>query len=73
MDIADIITFSGQHIVICGGSPEATLAAVNAFMEKYLVKDSAALAVPKELNDSYRAQTLANDVTIGGKSLKTTV
>ena len=23
-----IITFSGQHIVICGGSPEATLAAV---------------------------------------------
>ena len=65
-----IITFSGQHLVICGGSPEATLAAVNAFMEKYLVKDSAALAVPEELNDSYRAQTLANDVTIGGESLK---
>ena len=65
-----VITFSGQHIVICGGSPEATLAAVNAFMEKYLVKDSAALAVPEELNDSYRAQTLANDVTIGGESLK---
>ena len=65
-----VITFSGQHIVICGGSPEATMTAVNAFMEKYLVKDSAALAVPEELNDSYRAQTLANDVTIGGKSLK---
>ena len=65
-----VITFSGQHIVICGGSPEATMTAVNAFMEKYLVKDSAALAVPEELNDSYRAQTLANDVTIGGESLK---
>ena len=65
-----VITFSGQHIVICGGSPEATMTAVNAFMEKYLIKDSAALAVPEELNDSYRAQTLANDVTIGGESLK---
>ena len=65
-----IITFSGQHIVICGGSPEATLAAVNAFMDKYLGKDSATLAVPQTLNDAYRAQTLATDVTIGGESLK---
>lgn len=65
-----IITFSGQHIVICGGSPAATLTAVNAFMDKYLSKDSEALAVPKDLNDSYRAQTLANDVTIGGESIR---
>ena len=65
-----IITFSGQHIVICGGSPEATLAAVNAFMDKYLGKDSATLALPQALNDSYRAQTLATDVIIGGASLK---
>ena len=64
------ITFSGEHIVICGGSPEATQTAVNAFIDKYLSKDSATLAVPEDLNDSYRAQTLANDVTIGGESLK---
>ena len=65
-----VITFSGQHIVICGGSPEATMTAVNAFMDKYLSKDSAILALPEDLNDSYRAQTLATDVTIGGESLK---
>ena len=65
-----IITFSGQHIVICGGSPEATRTAVNAFMEKYLIPGSATLAVPATLNDSYRAETLANDVTIGGESIK---
>jgi endonuclease/exonuclease/phosphatase family metal-dependent hydrolase len=65
-----VIKFSGQHIVICGGSPEATMTAVNVFMDKYLSKDSAALAVPEALNDSYIAQTLASDVTIGGKSLK---
>ena len=65
-----IITFSGEHIVICGGSPEATRTAVNAFMDKYLTKDSATLAVPEDLNDSYRAQTLANDATIGGESIK---
>ena len=65
-----IITFSGEHIVICGGSPEATQTAVNVFIDKYLSKDSGVLAVPKELNDSYRAETLANDVTIGGESLK---
>ena len=64
------ITFSGQHIVICGGSPEATTAAVNAFIDKYLNKESAALTVPKDLNDSYRAPTLATNVTIGGESLK---
>ena len=65
-----IITFSGQHIVICGGSPEATLTAVNVFIDKYLSKDSGVLAVPEDLNDSYCAQTLATDVTIGGASLK---
>lgn len=65
-----IITFSGEHIVICGGSPEATQTAVNVFIDKYLSKDSATLDVPKTLNDSYRAETLANDVTIGGESLK---
>ena len=65
-----VITFSGQHIVICGGSPEATLTAVNVFIDKYLSKDSAILALPEDLNDSYRAQTLATDVTIGGESLK---
>ena len=64
------ITFSGQHIVICGGSPEATTAAVNAFIDKYLNKESAALTVPKDLNNSYRAPTLATNVTIGGESLK---
>ena len=65
-----IITFSGQHIVICGGNPEATTVAVNAFIDKYLSKDSATLAVPEALNDAYRAPTLATDVTIGGASLK---
>ena len=65
-----VITFSGEHIVICGGSPEATRTAVNVFMDKYLSKDSGMLAVPKDLNDSYRAQTLATDVTIGGESIK---
>ena len=65
-----IITFSGEHIVICGGSPEATQTAVNVFIDKYLSKDSGVLAVPEELNDSYRAETLANEVTIGGESLK---
>ncbi len=65
-----IITFSGEHIVICGGSPEATQTAVGVFMEKYLSKDSGALAVPKDLNVSYRADTLATEVTIGGESLK---
>ncbi|MBR5616119.1 MAG: endonuclease/exonuclease/phosphatase family protein, partial [Clostridia bacterium] len=65
-----VITFSGEHIVICGGSPEATRTAVNAFMDKYLTKDSEVLAVPEDLNDSYRAETLANDATIGGESIK---
>lgn len=65
-----IITFSGEHLVICGGSPEATQTAVGVFIDKYLSKDSATLAVPKDLNDSYRAETLANDVTIGGESIK---
>lgn len=65
-----VITFSEQHIVICGGSPEATMTAVNVFIDKYLSKDSAILALPEDLNDSYRAQTLATDVTIGGESLK---
>lgn len=65
-----IITFSGEHIVICGGSPEATQAAVNVFIDKYLSKDSATLALPEALNDSYRAETLATDATIGGESLK---
>ncbi len=65
-----IITFSGQHIVICGGSPEATQSAVNAFIDKYLSKDSGVLAVPEDLNDSYRPETLATDGTIGGESLK---
>ena len=65
-----VITFSGQHIVICGGSPEATQTAVNVFMEKYLSKESATLALPATLNDSYRAETLATDVTIGGESIK---
>ena len=64
------ITFSGEHIVICGGSPEATQSAVNAFMDKYLSKDSGVLAVPEDLNDSYRPDTLATDGTIGGESLK---
>ena len=65
-----IITFSGQHIVICGGSPEATQTAVNAFVDKYLSKDSGVLALPESLNDSYHAPTLATNVTIGGESLK---
>lgn len=64
------ITFSGEHIVICGGSPEATQSAVNAFMDKYLSKDSGVLAVPEDLNDSYRPDTLATDGTIGGESLE---
>ena len=64
------ITFSGEHIVICGGSPEATRTAVNVFIDKYLSKESAILALPEDLNDSYRAETLANDVIIGGESLK---
>ena len=65
-----IITFSGQHLVICGGSPEATQAAVNAFMDKYLSRDSKVLAVPATLNDSYSAPKLATDVIIGGESIK---
>lgn len=65
-----IITFSGEHLVICGGSPEATQTAVGVFIDKYLSKDSATLAVPKDLNDSYRAETLANEVTIGGESIR---
>lgn len=65
-----IITFSGEHLVICGGSPEATQTAVGVFIDKYLSQASATLAVPKDLNDSYRAETLANDVTIGGESIK---
>ena len=65
-----IITFSGQHIVICGGSPEATRTAVGVFIDKYLSKDSATLALPETLNDSYRRQTLANEVIIGGESIK---
>ena len=65
-----IITFSGEHLVICGGSPEATQTAVGVFIEKYLSKDSGVLAVPKDLNVSYRAETLANEVTIGGENLK---
>ena len=65
-----IITFSGQHIVICGGSPEATAVAVQVFIDKYLSRDSATLALPEALNDSYRAPTLATDVTVGGESLK---
>lgn len=64
------ITFSGEHIVICGGSPEATQSAVNAFMDKYLSKDSGVLTVPEDLNDSYRPDTLAADGTIGGESLE---
>ena len=44
-----IITFSGEHLVICGGSPEATQTAVGVFIDKYLSKDSATLAVPKDL------------------------
>jgi endonuclease/exonuclease/phosphatase family metal-dependent hydrolase len=65
-----VIKFSGEHIVICGGSPDSTRTAVNVFIDKYLNKDSGVLAVPKDLNDSYVAQTLATDVTIGGESLK---
>ena len=65
-----VITFSGPHIVICGGSPEATDAAVKAFTDKYLSAGMTALTVPESLNDSYRAQTLATDVTVGGASLK---
>ena len=65
-----IITFSGQHLVICGGSPEATQTAVNVFVDKYLSGDSATLALSESLNDSYRAPTLATNVTIGGESLK---
>ena len=65
-----VITISGEHIVICGGSPEATTAAVNAFIDKYVGKESGALTVPKDLNDSYCAPTLATEVTIGGESLK---
>ena len=65
-----VITFSGQHIVICGGSPEATQTAVNVFVDKYLSDDSATLALSESLNDSYHAPTLATNVTIGGESLK---
>lgn len=65
-----IITFSGEHIVICGGSPEATQTAVGVFIDKYLSQASGVLAVPKDLNDSYRAESLANEVTIGGESIK---
>lgn len=65
-----VITFSGSHIVICGGNPEATAVAVQVFIDKYLSLDSATLALPEALNESYRAPTLATDVTIGGASLK---
>ena len=65
-----IITFSGEHLVICGGSPEATQAAVNAFMDKYLSRETEALALPETLNDSYSAPKLATDVIIGGESIK---
>lgn len=65
-----IITFSGNHVVICGGSPEATTAAVAAFTDKYLPAGVTALSLPESLSDSYVAPTLATEVTIGGASLK---
>lgn len=47
-----VIRVEGKKIVICGGSGEATLAAVNYFIDNYMKNDDKNLKIPKDISVS---------------------
>ncbi|MBQ7320715.1 MAG: alkaline phosphatase [Clostridia bacterium] len=59
------ITYAGGRLVITGGNEEATLRAVDYFVENYLNKETGKLTVPDNLFD-----VVAHDYPIDGISIK---
>ena len=59
-----VIAYSGGRLIITGGNEEATLRAIDYFVEFYLNKDTGKLTVPDNLND-----VVAHDYPIDGISI----
>ena len=64
------ITYAGGRLVITGGTEEATLRAVDYFVEHYLDKDTGKLTVPDNLNDVVEYDYPIDGITIAGVDIR---
>ena len=64
------ITYADGRVLILGGSPEATEAAVEHFIEKYLDLSQKTITVYENRNDCYRYPYLVGNLSVNGTPLK---